>query len=181
MKVINTKIPEIKIIKPTLFEDDRGFFFESFNHKMFEDAIGYKVNFVQDNHSMSYKGIIRGLHYQTKPYVQRKLVRVIKGKIFDVAVDIRKFSSTFGQWVSAILSSENKNQLWIPDGFAHGFLSLSNKTEVLYKTDNYYKSSAECSMLWNDKDIGIEWPLTKDLVLSHKDSNAKPLNKATLF
>lgn len=181
MKIIDTKIPEVKVIIPKVFNDERGFFFESFNHEEFEKHLGLKVNFVQDNHSQSYYGVLRGLHYQIQPHAQRKLVRVIKGEIFDVAVDIRKSSPTFGKWVSEILSSENKKQIWIPEGFAHGFLSLSDKVEVIYKTDNYYESSSERSILWNDKSISIDWPKLDNIITSEKDKNANTIKNSTLF
>ena len=136
MKITDSKIIDVKVIEPNVFEDERGFFFESFNHKKFEDAIGYNINFVQDNHSKSSIGVLRGLHYQLPPHAQGKLVRVIQGEVFDVAVDIRKTSSTFGQWVGETLSAENKKQLWVPEGFAHGFITLSETAEFIYKTTN---------------------------------------------
>ena len=138
MKAISLKIPDVKLIEPDVFEDERGFFFESFNQQKFNEAIGLDVTFVQDNHSKSKKGVLRGLHYQDEPFAQGKLVRVICGEVFDVAVDIRKDSTTYGQWVSEILSGDNKKQLWIPEGFAHGFLTLSDMAEFLYKTTNFY-------------------------------------------
>ena len=138
MKAIDTAIPDVKIIEPTVFADDRGFFFESFNQAKFEAAIGRSADFVQDNHSRSGRGVLRGLHYQLPPHAQAKLVRVVVGEVYDVAVDIRKSSPTFGQWVGVLLSAENKRQLWIPEGFAHGFLTLSDHVEFLYKTTNYY-------------------------------------------
>ena len=137
MKVTPLKIPEVKTIEPNVFEDKRGFFYESFNQKKFNDALGESILFVQDNHSMSAKGVLRGLHFQDAPFTQGKLVRVVAGKVFDVAVDIRKESPSYGQWVSAILSDRNKKQLWIPPGFAHGFLTLSNDTEIIYKVTNF--------------------------------------------
>ena len=155
MKVTDTKIPDVKIIEPTVFEDERGFFFESFNHKKFEAAIGRKVTFVQDNHSKSRKGVLRGLHYQLPPHAQGKLVRVVQGEVFDVAVDIRKSSPTFGHWVAETLSAENKKQLWIPEGFAHGFLTLSETAEFLYKTTDYYAPVFEKSIHWNDQFFNI--------------------------
>jgi len=157
MKVTDTKIPDVKIIEPTVFEDKRGFFFESFNHKKFEEAIGRNVTFVQDNHSKSSKGVLRGLHYQLPPHAQGKLVRVVQGEVFDVAVDIRKSSPTFGQWLGERLSAENKKQLWIPEGFAHGFLTLSETAEFLYKTTDYYAPAVERCITWNDPAIGIIW------------------------
>lgn len=142
MKISNTRLPEIKLFEPRIFEDERGFFYESFNNLLFDKAIGYNVSFVQDNHSTSFKGVLRGLHYQLPPKAQGKLVRVLQGKVFDVAIDIRKSSPTFGQWISEILSEENNKQLWIPPGFAHGFLTLSKTAVFLYKTTDYY--APEC-------------------------------------
>ena len=170
MKVTDTKIPDVKLIEPIIFEDERGFFFESFNHMKFEEAIGYNIAFVQDNHSKSSKGVLRGLHYQLPPHAQGKLVRVVQGEVFDVAVDIRKHSSTFGHWVAEILSAENKRQLFIPEGFAHGFLTLSQTAEVLYKTSNFYSKDHERSIRWDNKTIGVEWPDTKNIYLSQKDA-----------
>lgn len=172
MKVTDTKIPEVKLIEPTVFGDDRGFFFESFNHKRFEKEIGLEVTFVQDNHSKSVNGVLRGLHYQLPPHAQGKLVRVVEGEVFDVAVDIRKPSPTFGHWVGEILSAENKRQLWIPEGFAHGFLTLSETAEFLYKTTDYYSKEHEQAIRWDDESIGIAWPNVKNLILSAKDTQA---------
>jgi dTDP-4-dehydrorhamnose 3,5-epimerase len=178
MKVSDTKIPDVKIIEPTVFEDERGFFFESFNHKKFEEAISRQVTFVQDNHSKSSKSVLRGLHYQLPPHVQGKLVRVVQGEVFDVAVDIRKSSATFGQWVAEILSAENKKQLWIPEGFAHGFLTLSEKAEFLYKTTDYYHSELEECIRWDDPSLEIEWPTNLKPYLSYKDKiKSKNINK----
>ncbi|HDX2103661.1 TPA: dTDP-4-dehydrorhamnose 3,5-epimerase, partial [Escherichia coli] len=157
MNVIKTEIPDVLIFEPKVFSDERGFFFESFNQKVFEEAVGRKVKFVQDNHSKSSKGVLRGLHYQLEPYAQAKLVRCMVGEVFDVAVDIRKSSPTFGKWVGVNLSAENKHQLWIPEGFAHGFLVLSNTAEVLYKTNNYYNKENERNIIWNDNTIDIDW------------------------
>lgn len=171
MKITPTEIPDVLIIEPKIFEDERGFFFESFNQKQFEDVVGYPVNFVQDNHSKSSKGVLRGLHYQKAPYAQGKLVRCIVGEVFDVAVDIRKDSNTFGQWVGVNLSAENKRQLWIPEGFAHGFLVLSETAEFVYKTSDYYQPSTEKNILWNDKILNIMWPKTENLIISDKDQN----------
>ncbi|HCU2526851.1 dTDP-4-dehydrorhamnose 3,5-epimerase [Enterobacter hormaechei] len=176
MNIITTEIPEVLIFEPKVFGDERGFFMESFNRKIFEDAIGSKTEFVQDNHSKSSQGVLRGLHYQKDPYAQGKLVRCVAGKVFDVAVDIRKNSPTFGRWVGEILSAENKRQLWIPAGFAHGFLTLEDNTEFLYKTTNYYHPDAEGSILWSDENIGIDWPIKTNLILSSKDENAPVLN-----
>ncbi|MEQ1962911.1 dTDP-4-dehydrorhamnose 3,5-epimerase [Xenorhabdus khoisanae] len=168
MKIIPTDIPDVLIIEPKVFEDERGFFYESFNQKQFEEAVGYPVNFVQDNHSKSAKGVLRGLHYQEEPYAQGKLVRCVVGEVFDVAVDIRKDSSTFGKWAGVNLSAENKRQLWIPEGFAHGFLVLSETAEFSYKTTNYYHPESEACLIWNEPTIAIEWPINK-IILSHKD------------
>jgi len=171
MKVNPLKIPEMKLIEPEVFEDERGFFFESFNQQKFNEAIGQDVTFVQDNHSKSTKGVLRGLHYQKEPFAQGKLVRVISGEVFDVAVDIRKNSPTYGQWVSEILSAANKKQLWIPEGFAHGFYTLSKEAEVLYKTTNYYSKQHEVTIHYLKNSFGIDWPNTKAF-LSKKDSMA---------
>ena len=181
MKVTDTKIPDVKIIEPTVFEDERGFFFESFNHKKFEEAIGREVTFVQDNHSKSSKGVLRGLHYQIPPYAQGKLVRVVQGEVFDVAVDIRKSSPTFGQWVAEVLSAENKKQLWIPEGFAHGFLTLSETAEFLYKTTDYYAKDSERCIKWDDEGVSIDWPSNINPLVSEKDSAATTFTKAEVF
>ena len=172
MKVTPTTIPDVLLIKPKVFGDERGFFFESFNQKVFEQATGLKVAFVQDNHSKSARNVLRGLHYQAI-HPQGKLIRVVQGEVFDVAVDIRKDSKTFGEWVGEILSAENKKQLWIPPGFAHGFLTLSESAEFLYKTTDYYVPEFERCIAWNDPKIGINWPLTAPPKLSGKDSQAK--------
>ncbi|EDR9076781.1 dTDP-4-dehydrorhamnose 3,5-epimerase, partial [Salmonella enterica] len=148
----------VLIFEPKVFSDERGFFMESFNQKVFEEAVGRKIEFVQDNHSKSTKGVLRGLHYQVEPYAQGKLVRCIAGEVFDVAVDIRKDSETFGKWVGVNISSENKRQLWIPEGFAHGFLVLSDSADFLYKTSNYYSPIHERGIVWNDPTININWP-----------------------
>ena len=171
MKVTPLSIPDILLIEPEVFSDNRGFFFESYNQKHFEEAIGREINFVQDNQSRSERGVLRGLHYQLPPRAQGKLVRVIQGEVFDVAVDIRKSSPTFGQWVSQILTSANKKQLWIPEGFAHGFLTLSDTSEFLYKTTDFYCKEHERTIFWNDETIGIEWP-EMNILLSQKDHNA---------
>jgi dTDP-4-dehydrorhamnose 3,5-epimerase len=181
MKVTDTKIPDVKIIEPTVFEDERGFFFESFNHKKFEEAIGRKVIFVQDNHSKSSKGVLRGLHYQLPPHAQGKLVRVVQGEVFDVAVDIRKSSPTFGQWVAETLSADNKKQLWTPEGFAHGFLTLSEKAEFLYKTTSYYAKESESSIRWNDDSLEIPWPERIEVSVSDKDAAALTFQNAEIF
>ena len=167
-------IPDVFLLEPQVFNDERGFFYESFNQKEFEQAIGRKVTFVQDNHSKSSQGVLRGLHYQDDPYQQGKLVRVVDGEIWDVAVDIRPNSKYYGQWVAEKLSAENKKQLWIPEGFAHGFLTLSDFAEVLYKTNNFYDRACEKSIIWNDPTIKITWPsLDIDFLLSEKDKKAK--------
>ncbi|PSV90438.1 dTDP-4-dehydrorhamnose 3,5-epimerase [Photobacterium angustum] len=169
MKVIETDIPDVKIIEPTVFGDERGFFMETWNQKKFEELVtGKPTQFVQDNHSKSKKGTLRGLHYQTEN-TQGKLVRVVSGEVYDVAVDIRKESPTFGKWVGVYLSSENKRQLWIPEGFAHGFYVTSNEAEFVYKCTDFYNPNAEVSILWNDNDISINWPFDTIPVLSQKD------------
>lgn len=180
MKATPTTIPEVMIIEPNVFGDERGFFFESFNQKKFEEAIGRPTQFVQDNHSRSAKNVLRGLHYQIKN-AQGKLVRVTKGEVFDVAVDVRKSSPTFGQWVGAILSAENKKQLWVPEGFAHGFVVLSESADFLYKTTDYYAPEHERSIIWNDPQVGIEWPEGIEPVLSDKDQEASTLEQAEVF
>lgn len=180
MTYTSTRLPDVKIFKPRIFEDERGFFFESFNQQNFEDAIDYSVNFVQDNHSKSTKGVLRGLHFQLEPKAQGKLVRVVQGEVFDVAVDIRKSSPTFGHWVGETLSAENKNQLWVPAGFAHGFITLSETAEFLYKTTNYYAPECERSIRWDDKDIGVEWPTNVTPLVSKKDADAKELSNVDL-
>ncbi|MGL5025066.1 MAG: dTDP-4-dehydrorhamnose 3,5-epimerase [Shewanella oncorhynchi] len=182
MNIIDTKIPDVKIIEPKVFGDERGFFFESFNQQQFEAAVGYPVNFVQDNHSKSSKGVLRGLHYQLAPHAQAKLVRCVVGEVFDVAVDIRKSSPTFGQWVGVHLSAENKRQLWIPEGFAHGFVTLSETAEFLYKTTNYYHLDSDRGIRWNDNKLAIVWPI-EDLILtlSDKDLQQPSFEKAAYF
>ncbi|HEH9426667.1 TPA: dTDP-4-dehydrorhamnose 3,5-epimerase [Aeromonas sobria] len=180
MNIIDTKIPEVKIIEPQVFGDERGFFYESFNHRKFETAIGRKIEFVQDNHSKSVKGVLRGMHYQIQ-HPQGKLVRCTRGEVFDVAVDLRQLSPTFGQWVGVTLSEENKRQLWIPEGFAHGFVVVSEVAEFLYKTTDYWFPEFERSLLWCDQDVAISWPETGGSQLSHKDSIAKTLKCAEVF
>jgi dTDP-4-dehydrorhamnose 3,5-epimerase len=169
MKVTPLAIPEILLIEPTVHGDGRGYFYESYNQKQFEEATGLKPKFVQDNHSKSTKGVLRGVHYQETPHAQDKLVRVVQGEVFDVAVDIRKGSPTYQQWVAEILSAENKRQIWLPKGFAHGFLTISEKSEFLYKTTDYYAPETEKTILWNDSNIGIEWPIKDEVILSIKD------------
>ncbi|MGR5522460.1 dTDP-4-dehydrorhamnose 3,5-epimerase [Vibrio sp. PNB22_4_2] len=169
MKVIETKIPDVKIIEPTVFGDERGFFMETWNQKRFEELVtGKPTQFVQDNHSKSKKGILRGLHYQTEN-TQGKLVRVVSGEVFDVAVDIRKGSPTFGKWVGEYLSAENKRQLWVPEGFAHGFYVTSEEAEFVYKCTDFYNPKAEVSLRWNDRNLKIDWPVIGKPKLSQKD------------
>ena len=180
MNVIKTDITDVMIFEPKVFGDDRGFFFESFNQRVFEQAIGKQVNFMQDNHSSSSKGVLRGLHYQLAPSAQAKLVRCLSGAIYDVAVDIREGSSTFGQWVGIELSAENKKQIWIPEGFAHGFIALEDGTEILYKTNNYYSKENERAIRWDDSQLAIKWPIDP-LIISEKDNQACSLNEAQIF
>ncbi|VVN93082.1 dTDP-4-dehydrorhamnose 3,5-epimerase [Pseudomonas fluorescens] len=180
MKAIPLAIPEVILFEPKVFGDDRGFFYKSFNQRAFEEAVQRSVLFVQDNHSRSAKGVLRGLHYQVQQ-TQGKLVRVTHGEVFDVAVDLRKSSSTFGKWVGAHLSAENKQQLWIPEGFAHGFVVLSESAEFLYKTTDYYAPAHERSLAWNDHSIGIDWPLENAPTLSTKDQAAVSLQNAEVF
>ena len=181
MKVIETAIPGLLILEPKVFGDARGFFMESYNAKAFQDATGLDVNFVQDNHSRSGKGVLRGLHYQIEQ-AQGKLVRVTRGSVFDVAVDLRKSSPTFGQWAGVELSEENSRQLWIPPGFAHGFLVTSESADFLYKTTDYYAPQFERSLAWNDPTVGVEWPLAGVApLLSAKDIAGKPLAECETF
>lgn len=169
MKVTPLLIPDVLLLEPKVFGDERGFFFESYNRRSFRDATGLDFDFVQDNHSRSVKNVLRGLHYQAPPRAQGKLVRAVQGEVFDVAVDIRKGSPTFGRWVGELLSAENKRQLWIPAGLAHGFVVLSETAEFLYKTTDYYAPECERCILWNDPDLSIDWPLQGAPVLSAKD------------
>ena len=180
MKATPTSIPSVLIIEPRVFGDTRGFFFESFNQRAFNQATGLDVNFVQDNHSRSSKGVLRGLHYQIQQ-PQGKLVRVVRGSVFDVTVDLRKSSPTFGQWVGVELTEDNNRQLWIPPGFAHGFYVLSDSADFLYKTTDYYAPEFECSLIWNDPTIGIEWPLNTQPIISAKDAQGKKLADAEVF
>jgi dTDP-4-dehydrorhamnose 3,5-epimerase len=174
MKVTSLKIPEVKLLEPNVIEDERGCFFESFNQKKFNELVKPGINFVQDNHSISRKGVLRGLHYQKPPFAQGKLVRVILGEVFDVAVDLRKSSSTFGKWVGEIISSNSKKQLWIPEGFAHGFLVLSDVAEVVYKTTEPYSKDHEKVISYNDKRFNVVWPeQAMEVILSQKD---KPIS-----
>ena len=178
--VIPTALPEVLILEPKVFVDDRGFFFESFNARDFEQATGLKREFVQDNHSSSVRGVLRGLHYQIK-HAQGKLVRVIRGEVFDVAVDLRRASPHFGKWVGARLSGDNKRQLWVPEGFGHGYVVISESAEVLYNTTDYWYPEHERSVLWNDPAIGIQWPLAGAPVLAAKDAAAKRLDEADVY
>lgn len=178
MKVIDTKIPDVKIIEPAVFGDERGFFMETWNQQQFEELVtGKPTQFVQDNHSKSKKGILRGLHYQTEN-TQGKLVRVVSGEVFDVAVDIRKNSPTFGQWVGEYLSAKNKRQLWIPEGFAHGFYVTSEEAEFVYKCTDYYNPNHEVSLKWNDEFLSIDWPVLEGPSLSLKDENGLSFSNA---
>ena len=180
MKVTPTSIPDVLVIEPKVFGDARGFFYESFNQKAFNEATGLNLNFVQDNHSRSSKGVLRGLHYQIQQ-PQGKLVRVVRGAVFDVAVDIRKGSPTFGQWVGMELSEENHKQLWIPAGFAHGFMVTSESAEFLYKTTDYYAPEHERCIAWDDPDIGIQWPSDVNPQLSPKDLAGQFFISAEVF
>ncbi|NWL19508.1 dTDP-4-dehydrorhamnose 3,5-epimerase [Pseudomonas umsongensis] len=180
MKVVTTDLPGVLIIEPKVFGDERGFFYESFNARAFKEATGVDTKFVQNNHSRSQKGVLRGLHYQLEN-VQGKLVRVSAGEVLDVAVDIRRSSPHFGKWVAVRLSAENHRQLWIPEGFAHGFVVLSDFAEFLYKTTNYYTPSAERCIRWNDPTLNIDWQLTEEPQLSAKDQAGKTLEEADLF
>ncbi len=180
MKATQLAISDVILLEPQVFGDQRGFFFESFNLAKFQDIVGRPVNFVQDNHSKSAQHVLRGLHYQL-PHPQGKLVRVVAGEIFDVAVDLRRSSATFGQWVGAVLSAENKKQLWVPEGFAHGFVTLSQSAELLYKTTDYYYPEHEACIKWDDADLNIAWNLSQAPVLSAKDSAGLTLQSAPLF
>ena len=179
MKVIDTKIPDVKLLEPQVFGDERGFFMETFRDEWFKKNVANRT-FVQENHSKSVKGVLRGLHYQTEN-TQGKLVRVVSGAVFDVAVDMRENSPTFGQWVGEILSAENKRQLWVPEGFAHGFYVLTDEAEFTYKCTDYYNPKAEHSLIWNDETVGIEWPLEGEPSLSAKDLAGKILKDAVKF
>lgn len=180
MNIIPTEIPEVLIIEPGIFRDGRGFFQESYNKKTFKESTGIDVEFVQDNHSRSGKGVLRGLHYQTRQ-AQGKLVRAVSGAVFDVAVDIRKSSPTFGKWVGVELNEDNQHQLWVPAGFAHGFLVLSDSADFLYKTTDYYAPEHERSIIWNDPTIGIDWPVADEPKLAAKDSEGRLLQDAEVF
>ena len=178
--VTPTSLPEVLILEPKVFGDARGFFFESFNARDFAQSTGLDVQFVQDNHSKSAKGVLRGLHYQIE-HPQGKLVRVTQGEVFDVAVDLRRSSPTFGKWEGVVLSAENKRQLWVPPGFAHGFLVTSDSAEFLYKTTDYYHPEFECSLLWNDPTVGVQWPIDAAPLLAAKDMAGRPLANAATF
>lgn len=180
MNIVKTDIPDVLIIEPKVFGDARGVFFESFNQKVWREKTGLETAFVQDNHSRSGKNVLRGLHYQIQQ-PQGKLVRVIQGKVFDVAVDIRRSSPSFGKWVGMELSEDNRRQLWIPEGFAHGFVVLSDTAEFLYKTTDYWAPQFERTILWNDSDLAIVWPLQSQPVLSVKDAAGTPFKEAEYF
>jgi len=180
MKATTLAIPGVILIEPAVFGDERGFFFESFNQRRFDELVGRPVTFVQDNHSRSAQHVLRGLHYQIRQ-PQGKLVRVVQGEVFDVAVDLRRSSPHFGQWVGVVLSADNKHQLWIPEGFAHGFVVLSERAEFLYKTTDYYAPDAERCILWNDKDLAIDWPFNGEPSLSAKDARGASFKAAEVF
>ena len=180
LQVIPTAIPDVLVIEPKVFGDDRGFFFESFNAQAFAQATGVRCEFVQDNHSKSSRNVLRGLHYQIRQ-TQGKLVRVTQGEVYDVAVDLRKSSPTFGKWVGVHLSGENKKQMWVPEGFAHGFVVLSETAEFLYKTTDYYAPQHERSLLWNDPTIGVQWPIQGEPKLAAKDAAGTPWAEAEFF
>ena len=182
MKATPTPLPEVLILEPKVFGDERGFFMESFNQKLFNEAVGREIVFVQDNHSRSSKNVLRGLHYQLPPHSQGKLVRVTNGGVLDVAVDMRKSSATFGQWAGAELTGSNHRMMWIPPGFAHGFLVLTDSADFLYKTTDYYAPHAEAALRWNDPSVGISWPLGGEQPLvASKDAQAPFLAAAELF
>jgi len=180
MKIQRLAIPDVVVIEPQVFGDDRGFFFESFNHKRFEEALDLSVSFVQDNHSRSVRGVLRGIHYQIQN-PQGKLVRVVSGEVFDVAVDLRRSSPTFGKWVGEILSEQNKKQLWVPAGFGHGFVVLSESADFLYKTTDYYAAQYERCILWNDPTLNIDWRYSGTPSLSKKDAQGVPFAEADVF
>lgn len=180
MNIITTAIADVLIIEPKVFGDDRGFFFESFNQRQWAELTGVERPFVQDNHSRSTRGVLRGLHYQIEQ-AQGKLVRCVVGEVFDVAVDLRRNSPSFGKWVGVHLSAENKRQFWVPEGFAHGFLALSEVAEFLYKTTNYYAPEHERCIIWNDTDLDIQWPIDVEPVLAEKDQNGVRFNEADVF
>ena len=173
MQIEQTKLSGVLLIKPRVFRDDRGFFLESWNKRAFDEAAGHIVDFVQDNHSRSVRGVLRGLHYQADPMAQAKLITVMRGQIFDVAVDIRPESKTFGQWVGEVLTDESREMLWIPEGFAHGFYVLSDFADVVYKTTNYYSPSHERCIRWNDETLAVEWPISQKPLVSAKDEEGE--------
>lgn len=181
MRAIATAIPEVLVIEPRVFGDARGAFFESWNREAFSKVVGRDVEFVQDNHSISTRGVLRGLHYQVAPRAQGKLVRVVAGEVFDVAVDMRRASATFGRWVGETLSAGNRRMMWIPEGFAHGFLVLSDEAQFLYKTTDYYAPDHERTLLWNDPRVAVRWPLEGAPVLKEKDAAGTPLPAAETF
>lgn len=181
MEFTRLAIPEVILFSPKVFGDDRGFFFESFNQRRFEQVTGLQRNFVQDNHSRSQRGVLRGLHYQVAPRAQGKLVRVVQGEVFDVALDLRKSSPTFGRWVGARLSAENKQQLWIPEGFAHGFVTLTDSAEFLYKTTDFYAPECERCIAWDDPAIAIDWQYQGEFLLSGKDRQGTEFAAAEVF
>jgi dTDP-4-dehydrorhamnose 3,5-epimerase len=182
LKVIPTRIPDVLVIEPEVFDDTRGFFYESFNQMAFNHATGLDVQFVQDNHSRNTKGVMRGLHYQLPPHAQGKLVRVVRGAVWDVAVDIRKSSLTFGEWTCIELTEDNHKQHWIPPGFAHGFMVLSETADFLYKTTDYYVPSLDRCIAWNDSTLAVQWPYSEgELLLSSKDLTGKLLQESELF
>ena len=180
MNVVRSEIPDVLVLEPRVFEDERGFFLESWNAREFQSAVGFDVQFVQDNHSRSSCGVLRGLHYQIRQ-PQGKLIRVVRGSVFDVAVDLRRSSAMFGRWFGTELSEHNHRQVWIPPGFAHGFVVLSESADCLYKTTDYYAPEHERCLIWNDPEIGIDWPLDREPVLSAKDQLGLPLSKAEVF
>lgn len=181
MKVTRLAIPDVILFEPEVFGDQRGFFFESYNQRLFKEMTGLDRNFVQDNYSMSKKNVLRGLHYQQYPKGQGKLGRVIQGEVFDVAVDVRKDSPFFGQWVGEIISAENKKQIWIPEGFAHGYLVLSDTADFVYKTTEYYSPEYEECVIWNDKELSIDWPIVHEPLLSEKDNKATSFREAKVY
>jgi dTDP-4-dehydrorhamnose 3,5-epimerase len=180
LKAIPTAIPDVLIIEPKVFGDARGFFFESWNQAAFDRAVGREVRFVQDNHSASGRGVLRGLHYQVRQ-AQGKLVRVVAGEVYDVAVDLRRSSPTFGRWVGEMLSEDNRRMMWVPEGFAHGFLVMSESAEFLYKTTDYYAPEHERTLLWNDPKLGVDWPIAGEPLLKPKDASGTPLESAETF
>jgi len=181
MKVTSLSIPDVLLIEPNIFEDSRGFFFESFREDVFKNKTSLNISFVQDNHVKSVKGVLRGLHYQLPPYAQGKLVRVIQGEVLDVVVDIRKSSPSFGKYITNILSAKNRKQIWIPEGFAHGFLTLSKTSEFLYKVTSLYKPDFERSIVWNDPILNISWPSSIDILTSPRDKLGETFARSFVF